>query len=95
MPASPVGLADGRVIPALRPVRPAIYACRAPTIPAVARSPAVPIGPHWMILWPFDPTHCGLPTSVRDTKAWIRATPRGDAAATMSQSDSYTTFGPR
>ena len=26
-------------------------------------SPAIPIGPHWMILWPFDANHCGLPTT--------------------------------
>lgn len=35
------------------------------------KSPAIPIGPHWMILWPFDSKHCGLPTAVRDTGAWI------------------------
>jgi hypothetical protein len=34
-------------------------------------SPAIPIGPHWMILWPFDAKHCGLPTTVRDAGAWI------------------------
>jgi hypothetical protein len=34
-------------------------------------SPAIPIGPHWMILWPFDASHCGLPTTVRDAGAWI------------------------
>ena len=34
-------------------------------------SPAIPIGPHWMILWPFDVNHCGLPTTVRDAGAWI------------------------
>ncbi|WP_158808007.1 hypothetical protein [Beijerinckia sp. L45] len=34
-------------------------------------SPAIPIGPHWMVLWPFDATHCGLPTDVRDAGAWI------------------------
>src|SRR5271167_3465065 len=34
-------------------------------------SPAIPIGPHWMILWPFDFRHCGLPTTVRDAGAWI------------------------
>jgi hypothetical protein len=34
-------------------------------------SAAIPIGPHWMLLWPFDPTHCGLPTTVRDAGAWI------------------------
>ena len=34
-------------------------------------SPAIPIGPHWMVLWPFDHKHCGLPTNVRDAGAWI------------------------
>ena len=34
-------------------------------------SPPIPIGPHWMILWPFDAKHCGLPTTVRDAGAWI------------------------
>lgn len=34
-------------------------------------SPAIPIGPHWMVLWPFDHRHCGLPTTVRDAGAWI------------------------
>ncbi len=34
-------------------------------------SPAIPIGPHWMLLWPFDAKHCGLPTTVRDAGAWI------------------------
>jgi hypothetical protein len=34
-------------------------------------SPAIPIGPHWMILWPFDAAQSGLPTTVRDAGAWI------------------------
>jgi hypothetical protein len=34
-------------------------------------SPAIPIGPHWMILWPFDAAQTGLPTTVRDAGAWI------------------------
>jgi hypothetical protein len=34
-------------------------------------SPATPIGPHWMVLWPFDAKHCGLPRTVRDAGAWI------------------------
>jgi hypothetical protein len=34
-------------------------------------SAAIPIGPHWMVLWPFDAKHCGLPTTVRDAGAWI------------------------
>jgi hypothetical protein len=25
-------------------------------------SPPIPIGPHWMILWPFDPAASGLPS---------------------------------
>jgi hypothetical protein len=29
-------------------------------------SPAIPIGPHWMILWPFDPKVAGLPSIMRD-----------------------------
>jgi hypothetical protein len=29
-------------------------------------SPAIPIGPHWMIIWPFDPKAAGLPTIMRD-----------------------------
>jgi len=33
--------------------------------------PIIPIGPHWMVLWPFDHAHCGLPTTVRDAGAWI------------------------
>jgi hypothetical protein len=31
------------------------------TTPHDRTSPAIPIGPHWMILWPFDANHCGLP----------------------------------
>jgi hypothetical protein len=34
-------------------------------------SPPIPIGPHWMVLWPFGAKHCGLPTTVRDAGAWI------------------------
>jgi hypothetical protein len=41
------------------------------TTPHDRTSPAIPIGPHWMILWPFDAGHCGLPTTVRDAGAWI------------------------
>jgi len=29
-------------------------------------SPAIPIGPHWMIIWPFDAKDAGLPTVMRD-----------------------------
>jgi hypothetical protein len=41
------------------------------TDPMDGTSPAIPIGPHWMVLWPFDAAHCGLPTDVRDAGAWI------------------------
>ena len=34
-------------------------------------SPAIPIGPHWMITWPFDAKANGLPTTVRDQGAWV------------------------
>ncbi len=34
-------------------------------------SPLIPIGPHWMIMWPFDPKETGLPTTHRATGAYI------------------------
>jgi hypothetical protein len=34
-------------------------------------SPAIPIGPHWMVTWPFDAVANGLPTTVRDKGAWV------------------------
>jgi hypothetical protein len=34
-------------------------------------SPPIKIGPHWMILWPFDPATSGLPTTHRPTGAYI------------------------
>jgi hypothetical protein len=34
-------------------------------------SPAIPIGPHWMITWPFDAAANGLPTIVMDAGAWV------------------------
>jgi hypothetical protein len=34
-------------------------------------SPPIKIGPHWMILWPFDPKTSGLPTTHRPTGAYI------------------------
>jgi hypothetical protein len=44
---------------------------RSNTNPADRTSPAIPIGPHWMITWPFDATANGLPTTVRDKGAWV------------------------
>jgi hypothetical protein len=34
-------------------------------------SPAIPIGPHWMIIWPYDAARDGLPNTVRDAGAWV------------------------
>lgn len=34
-------------------------------------SPLIDIGPHWMILWPFDPVATGLPTTHRTKGAYI------------------------
>jgi hypothetical protein len=44
---------------------------RSNTNPADRTSPAIPIGPHWMITWPFDAAANGLPTTVRDKGAWV------------------------
>ena len=34
-------------------------------------SPGITIPPHWMIMWPFDAKATGLPTTHRDTGAYI------------------------
>lgn len=34
-------------------------------------SPGITVGPHWMIIWPFDPKTTGLPTTHRDSGAYI------------------------
>ena len=44
---------------------------RSNTDPRDRTSPAIPIGPHWMITWPFDAEANGLPTTVRDKGAWV------------------------
>jgi hypothetical protein len=44
---------------------------RSYTDPFDRTSPAIPIGPHWMILWPFDAKAAGLPTVMRDTGTLI------------------------
>jgi hypothetical protein len=43
------------------------------THPADKTSPAIPIGPHWMITWPFNAAANGLPTTARDKGAWVFA----------------------
>jgi hypothetical protein len=44
---------------------------RSNTDPSDRTSPAIPIGPHWMITWPFNAEANGLPTTVRDKGAWV------------------------
>jgi hypothetical protein len=44
---------------------------RSNTDPMDKTSPAIPIGPHWMVTWPFDAAASGLPTTVRDAGAWV------------------------
>ncbi len=44
---------------------------RSITNPFDHTSSAIPIGPHYMIMWPFDSTLHGIPTNVRDSGAWI------------------------
>jgi hypothetical protein len=34
-------------------------------------SPPITVGPHWMIMWPFDPQATGLPTKHKDSGAYI------------------------
>ncbi len=41
------------------------------TDPFDRTSPAIPIGPHWMILWPFDANAAGLPTVMRDAGTMV------------------------
>lgn len=41
------------------------------TDPADRSSPAIPIGPHYMILWPFEAERDGFPDTVRDQGAWV------------------------
>ena len=41
------------------------------TDPFDKTSPAIPIGPHYMILWPFNAARDGLPNTVRDAGAWV------------------------
>ena len=41
------------------------------TDPFDTTSPAIPIGPHWMILWPFDAKAAGIGTVMRDAGAMV------------------------
>ena len=44
---------------------------RSDTDPFDTTSPAIQIGPHWMIMWPFDPKATGLPVRHREKGAYI------------------------
>ncbi len=44
---------------------------RSDSDPNDTTSPAIHVGPHWMIMWPFDPETTGMPTSHRDHGAYI------------------------
>jgi hypothetical protein len=44
---------------------------RSYTDPFDTTSPAIPIGPHWMILWPFDAQTAGLSTVMRDAGTMV------------------------
>jgi hypothetical protein len=44
---------------------------RSDSDPFDTTSPAIQVGPHWMIMWPFDPKATGLPATHRQTGAYI------------------------
>jgi hypothetical protein len=44
---------------------------RSDSDPYDTTSPPIAVGPHWMIMWPFDPKATGLPTTHRATGAYI------------------------
>jgi hypothetical protein len=41
------------------------------TDPFDTTSPAIPIGPHWMLIWPFDADAAGMGTVMRDAGAMV------------------------
>jgi len=44
---------------------------RSDTDPFDTTSPPIQVGPHWMIMWPFDPKATGLPATHRERGAYI------------------------
>jgi hypothetical protein len=44
---------------------------RSDTDPFDKTSPPIQVGPHWMIMWPFDPKTTGLPSTHKPTGAYI------------------------
>ena len=41
------------------------------TDPFDRSGPGIPVGPHYMIIWPFNARRHGLPNTVRDAGAWV------------------------
>jgi hypothetical protein len=41
------------------------------TDPFDRTSPAIPIGPHWMLIWPFDAAAAGMSTVMRDAGTMV------------------------
>jgi hypothetical protein len=44
---------------------------RSDSDPSDTTSTPITVGPHWMIMWPFDPKTSGLPTTHKPTGAYI------------------------
>lgn len=44
---------------------------RSDSDPYDTTSPPITVGPHWMIMWPFDPNTSDLPTKHKSTGAYI------------------------
>jgi hypothetical protein len=44
---------------------------RSDSAPNDTTSMPIEVGPHWMIMWPFDPKTTGLPTTHKPTGAYI------------------------
>jgi hypothetical protein len=44
---------------------------RSDSDPYDTTSPPITVGPHWMIMWPFDPKTTGLPTTHKPAGAYI------------------------
>ena len=65
---------------------------RSDSDPDDATNPLITVGPHWVIMWPFDPKITGLPTKHKPTGAytkWARRTrmcTSGDVRKTISPS---------
>jgi hypothetical protein len=70
MPASRTSKSDAEKIASTMQAGPKFVTQNA-TVPHDTTSPPIPIGPHWMIMWPFDPKSTGLPTTHKPAGAYI------------------------